>query len=394
MKKVFLSLFIGSMIFSFVLVSGVWADTTVGTNLSTTGTLSTTSTFTVTTTNATAVKFQNAGATNLFVFDTTNTRLGVAFGGNLDTKFEVGGTASATNLMVSGAVQFAGNASVAYSRFGTSTTDHANYISASNDLLVSGDLEIVGTASFGGTASVSGVFSMNDGRFRPNENSATAFRFQNAVGGTNVIVIDTTNTRVGIGTTPATTFEAQGTASASYFLTGNTIQIGGYASVAYSRFGTGATGHGLSANNDLLITGFTEFDKRAYFDATASAAYFFSQNAAQFAGNASVAYSRFGTTATTKGNYITASNDLLISGDLEVKGTGSFAGTASISKDLYVGTSESATTSLKFETRSTTQGACFIITGSNGTVYYARIVASGSTGTAPKWYLTTTNCDQ
>jgi len=85
--------------------------------------------------------------------------------------------------------------------------------------------------------------------------------------------------KIGIGAAPCTVFEVQGTSSASYFLTGNTIQVGGYASVAYSRFGT---------------------------------------------------------TATTHSNYISGSNDLLISGDLEGRGSLSFAGTASLSNTLWV----------------------------------------------------------
>ena len=92
--------------------------------------------------------------------------------------------------------------------------------------------------------------------------------------------------RVGIGATPTTVLEVQGTASASYLLTGNTLQVGGFASVAYSRFGTSTTGHS---------------------------------------------------------NYISTINDLLVSGDLETKGTVSFAGTASISgKAFFPGISAGA----------------------------------------------------
>ncbi|MBI2057956.1 MAG: tail fiber domain-containing protein, partial [Candidatus Yanofskybacteria bacterium] len=73
-------------------------------------------------------------------------------------------------------------------------------------------------------------------------------------------------------------FEVQGTASASYLLTGNTLQVGGYASAAYSRFGT---------------------------------------------------------TATTHSNYISTIDDLLISGDLEGRASITFAGTASLSNTLW-----------------------------------------------------------
>ena len=77
----------------------------------------------------------------------------------------------------------------------------------------------------------------------------------------------------GIGTSsPTTKLEVQGTASASYLLTGNTIQVGGYASVAYSRFGTSATGHSnyISASNDVLINGDLEIDGSASFAQAAS----------------------------------------------------------------------------------------------------------------------------
>ncbi|MDO8495111.1 MAG: hypothetical protein Q7S32_01100, partial [bacterium] len=78
---------------------------------------------------------------------------------------------------------------------------------------------------------------------------------------------------VGIGTdTPTTKLEVQGTASASYFLTLNTIQIGGTtASVAYNRFGTATTTSSfLSASNDALISGKLEVDGRTHLDGNAS----------------------------------------------------------------------------------------------------------------------------
>ncbi|MBI2068575.1 MAG: hypothetical protein HYT67_00495 [Candidatus Yanofskybacteria bacterium] len=65
---------------------------------------------------------------------------------------------------------------------------------------------------------------------------------------------------VGIGTTGPTSLltvqgrgEFQGTASASYLLTGNTIQVGGFASVSYNRFGTSTTGHSLSEEPAHLL---------------------------------------------------------------------------------------------------------------------------------------------
>jgi hypothetical protein len=96
-----------------------------------------------------------------------------------------------------------------------------------------------------------------------------------------------TNLGVGIKTTdPTAALEVQGTASASYFLTNNTFQVGGLSSVSYNRIGTSTTGHS---------------------------------------------------------NYISASNDLSISGDLEVRASLSIGGTASVSGSLIVGNGLSGT---------------------------------------------------
>ena len=77
------------------------------------------------------------------------------------------------------------------------------------------------------------------------------------------LTINTPSSRkIGIGAAPSTKFEVQGTASASYLLTGNTLQVGGYASAAYSRFGTATTGHSnyITGTNDLLVSGDLEVD--------------------------------------------------------------------------------------------------------------------------------------
>src|SRR3989344_7250001 len=123
-------------------------------------------------------------------------------------------------------------------------------------------------------ASTLGTNMSTTGTFTQTVGSATAAQFQNAAGTVTSVIVDTTNNRVGVNTTnPATVFEVQGTASASYFFTINTIQAGGTfaaASVAYSRFGTGTTGHSLAAADDVLFTGLTEFNDNVFFDAKAS----------------------------------------------------------------------------------------------------------------------------
>lgn len=347
------------VIFSLMLAGAVHAASTIGTNMSTTGT------FTQTVGSATAARFQNAaGTTTVLWVDTTNTKVGVNAGADLDTTFEVGGTAS-----------------------------------------------------------VSGVITLAGGQIRPQSNGTTAFRFQNAAGTTNVLTIDTTNFRVGIGGTPDTTFEVQGTASASYFLTGNTIQVGGFSSAAYSRFGTNtATASDISTTNDLLISGNLEVDLRSYFDApgefqgTASASYFLTGNTIQVGGFASVAYSRFGTAATGYSTEIDTTNDLLLSGSLEVDGnvffdgsasvaknfevtgnnrfginaggvtqttlevggTASISGIASVSGNFSAGKGNTGTSSFEFDTPSTTTGGCFKIKDNDGSGYTYLRVTNGT----------------
>src|SRR3989338_11357848 len=262
--------------FVFVFAFGANAASTIGTNMSTTGTL----TVTPATDSATSVRFQNAAGTNFFIVDSVKSRIGVGSSAPA-TVFEVQGTASASYFITENTIQVGGLASVAYSRFGTAATTEAHYISTTNDLLISGDFEVDGSASFAGPASISNALYVS-----------TQGKTGNVgVGTTSPVSLFDVNTKfnvltggnVGVNTTtPTTKFEVQGTVSASYFLTGNIIQVGGYASVAYNRFGVDA--------------------------------------------------------ATTEAHYISAANDVLVNGDLEVDGSASFAGPTSISNAFYVGT--------------------------------------------------------
>lgn len=181
----------------------VFAATTVGTNLSTTGT------FTQTVGSATAARFQNAaGTTTVLQVDTTNTRVGVNAGGTVDTTFEVGGTAS-----------------------------------------ISGIITLGGTGSTGG-------------QFRPGTDGTTAFRFQNAAGTTTVLTVDTTNTRFLIGksgSVPLTTLEVGGTASATTMLATTNLVAGGStasSSTIYSAefLSTGTTSINFGGSSTTLGT--------------------------------------------------------------------------------------------------------------------------------------------
>src|SRR3989338_4154261 len=289
-------------------------------------------------------------------------------------------------------------------------------------------------STIGTNASTTGTFLVN-----PATDSATSVRFQNAAG-TNYFICDSTNSRVGIGAAPSTTFEVQGTASASYLMTANSLQVAGVASVAYSRFGTGATGHSLAATDDVLFTGLVEFDDNAFFDArvaiggepstkfevqgTASASYFFTTNTIQAGGTfaaAPVAYSRFRVGTTGYTSDIDAANDLLITGGLEVDGnvffdckasvSGNFqtagrirAGTAShsftgdlnTSSNLIVGSAtasssggayvaefvSTATVSVLFQGTASNKGTCLQLQNTTGNPVYARVVGTTFTVSA------------
>ncbi len=301
-------------------------------------------------------------------------------------------------------------------------------------LLVVLSLALTGMAN---ASSIIGTNMSTTGTFTQTVGSATAALFQDAAGTITVLAVDTAKIRVGVGAAASTTFEVQGTASASYFFTQNTIQIAGVpgatASVAYSRFGTGTTGHSLAAADDILVSGLVEFDDNVFFDAkvgiggtgpsttfevqgTASASFFFTQNGIQVAGapgaTASVTWSRFGTGTAGHTVDINASNDVLISGALEVDGKSFFDGTASVGSDFeavgYVSASQgffktdlvvghnvassstiysaefgggtnTATVSVLFGgSAASTKGTCFQFKDAGGTWVYARVLAGGT----------------
>ena len=268
----------------------------------------------------------------------------------------------------------------------------------------------------------------------PATDSATSVRFQNAAG-TNFFIADSTNSRIGVGGAPQTVFEVQGTASASYLMTANSLQVAGVASVAYSRFGIGATGHSLAAVDDVLFAGLVEFDDNAFFDArvgvngnpstlfevqgTASASYLMTANSLQVAGVASVAYSRFGTGTTGNTGEFNAANDLLITGSLEIDGKASlasnfqmsgkffadtaashsFTGDLGVTGNLVVGPASSSTDTFyvaEFSTSTvgtasylfagggnsaSTTGTCFQLKSTDGTWIYMRFNTGASTPT-------------
>ncbi|HEY4484347.1 MAG TPA: hypothetical protein VI978_01350, partial [Candidatus Paceibacterota bacterium] len=238
---------------------------------------------------------------------------------------------------------------------------------------VNGTASISGGLTLGGNLTITDNLTNSSSAFLTNASVSSAFEV-----GNNKFYVSGVNNYSGFNTNfPTTILEVQGTASASYLLTGNTLQVGGFSSAAYSRFGTDTTGysHFISTTNDLLISGDLEVNGSANFDTflrvgtnqipalyanvstgnvgigttspltkfevqgTASASNLFTVGSLQIgagASTATVSYNRFGTAATTHSNYISANNDLLVSGDLEVRSSLSIGGTASISGSLFV----------------------------------------------------------
>ncbi len=298
-KKIFSFYVAGSFVLLLTLLSNpVYADSTVGTNMSTTGT------FTQTVGSATAARFQNAaGTTNTLWVDTTNNKVGVNAGSALDTTFEVGGTASISGIITLGgsgttggqfrpatdgttAFRFQNAAGTSILTIDTSNTRLLIGKSGSNPLTT---LEVGGTASISGTLTLTGITtSTNTGSNsfsgslevskgvratnlsaptsgtliigshvnKPAANSATAFQFQNAAG-TVVMAVDTTNTRVGInyGNNLDTTFEVGGTASASTFIGLTNIVAGTNAASASSTYIAEFATRSTTASTSILFGG-------------------------------------------------------------------------------------------------------------------------------------------
>ncbi len=246
------------------------------------------------------------------------------FDPSADNTYDLGGISDGwKNLYLGGVIQAGGSASITgYNRLGTSTTGHSNYISTSNDLLISGDLEGKGSISFAGTASLSNTLFVNSVSKRVGINTkAPAYDLDiyNAaggdpelgLGGTNVLALNGSNLYIKAGgATRTINFQpSNGT---------NVVGIDGtngfYVHPSFN------TGLGYDLENAAVST-------RLEVNGTASASAGVFTNALNVAlGNAAtVSYSRFGTSTTTHTNYISQANDLLISGDLQVIGTGSFS---------------------------------------------------------------------
>ena len=267
----------------------------------------------------------DSGTTSHLVINTAGF-VGIGTGVTPSTKFEVQGTASASYLLTGNTLQVGGFASAAYSRFGTSTTGHANYISTTNDLLISGDLELVGTASFRGAASLSGTFtSINTGSnsFSGGLEVSKGVHATGAISVGDALRVNGQTILNGIFTLGDNGDTGEiNTSDWDIGTTGNLSGIGTIAADgAYTQTGTGANTFSGATTFSATGTALLVSAGRSEFQGTASASYLLTGNTLQVGGFASAAYSRFGTSTTNKANFISASNDLLISSDLEVLGS-------------------------------------------------------------------------
>jgi len=232
-------------------------------------------------------------------------------------------------------------ATVSYSRLGTDTTSHSNYISNFNDLLISGDLEVLGTVSFPGVASISNtlfveksgnvgigttapdtifhVFGANAEISLEDNSTGSKWAFRSEVGGNfsivdrnagvNRLTIDTTTGNVGIGDVaiPATgklVVRGAGLTTGVNFQTRDVDRTPLFTILDNGNVGINKT----TPSTVLDVAG------------TASSSYVIVTNTLHVA-NAQAAtesYSRFGTAITNHG--LSVSNDLLISGNLEIDG--------------------------------------------------------------------------
>jgi len=153
-------------------------------------------------------------------------------------------TGSATFLGINASSSFSGNfIDLRVDNTSKFSVDETGNLDIGGDLVVNGEI-------IGATISVAGGWT-DDGT---------------------IVRLTTITDKVGIGTaTPSTKLQVAGSGIFdSELIIGGPLQAGGTTSVSYSRFGIGATNHGLITSDDLLISSDLEVNGQAWFDANAS----------------------------------------------------------------------------------------------------------------------------
>ncbi|MBI4034362.1 DUF2190 family protein, partial [Candidatus Saccharibacteria bacterium] len=224
-----------------------------------------------------AFEIQNAvGSSNLFIADTTNTRIGIA---KTDPAYTLD---VAGDVNITGAYRISGT-SICTSSGCTPASGSSNYIqnqSASNQsasFRVSGtgrantalqaplfDRADAGVLAIGTTNATSITLDQDTSvaagksftaagaaTFQKSADSTTAFQIQNAAGNSNLLVADTTNTKLGIATAPSSSgaaLQVSGSASAT---TGFDLSASGNSSSTITKLTTVSTA--VTANDVVII---------------------------------------------------------------------------------------------------------------------------------------------
>jgi hypothetical protein len=224
----------------------------------------------------TAFQIQNAaGTSNLLVADTTNTRLAVGQASasyTLDVAGDVNLTTGSVyringvQICSSGGC-LVGGGSGSYIQNGTSTQASANFniqsaAAGSVGGIIQGaasqtaDLFDLKTST---PATVLSVSASGATIFKNSADSTTAFQVQNSAGTSNLLVADTTNTRIGIGTAPAYTLDVAGdiNSTGSYRINGTPVCTAAGCTPATDNMQAGVVNGGDGVLSSVSVNGGT-----------------------------------------------------------------------------------------------------------------------------------------
>lgn len=241
MKKTnkFLLIALGSIVLSLIIVSAVLASSTVGTNLSTTGTFTATGLSTLTGGASVSANFELTG----------NYRQGINAGNVTDTSLEVGGTAS-----VSGALTFGGLITAS----NTGSHSFSGGLEVTKGVHATTGLSTAGSLTGTGATLLYGSFTFGDnGDTGSIDTSDWDISTTGALTGISGITTDGVYTQSGTSAntfTGLSSFSGGVSVSTNFELTGNTrqginagnvtnssLEVGGTASVSSIIIGTGTS---------------------------------------------------------------------------------------------------------------------------------------------------------